>query len=90
MAGELKKKPYAAYRNIIYPALLIFLLFYLIPAGIVAIQNFFKLVVFGGWRISEFGKKIELFSLRPVNIFYQELWSWFKCLSQGICPLYKK
>ncbi len=79
------KKP--AYKNIIYGIILAGFIFYLLPVGIITIKNFFKLVFFGGWRMDEFSKNVELFSTHPVNDFYRELWSWLKCLTRGVCPL---
>ncbi len=90
MTPELKKKKHPAYKNIISGiiwVLFIFFIFYLLPVGLLTIKNFFKLVVFSGWRMDEFAKSIELFSIRPVNDFYMELWGWLKCLSRGVCSL---
>jgi len=87
MTPELKKKKRPAYKNIIYSIIFLGFIFYLLPVGLLTIKNFFKLVAFSGWRIDEFAKSIELFSIRPVNDFYMEFWSWLKCLSRGVCSL---
>ena len=85
-----KNKKYAVYKTIVYVIIFLGFIFYLLPVGIITAKNLFKLVVFSGWRMEEFVKKIELFSVRPVNDSYMELYSWMKCLSKGVCSLKSK
>ncbi|MFH0913196.1 MAG: hypothetical protein V1884_02815 [Candidatus Omnitrophota bacterium] len=81
------KKKRSLYKNIIYGTFFIACIFYLLPIVVITIKNLFKLVLFSGWRMDEFVKSIELFSIRPVNDFYRELSSWMKCLFRGVCSL---
>jgi hypothetical protein len=53
------------------------------PAIIILIVNFFKLVVFGDWKMSEFSEFNEYYgslSWGRVNLFYKHLFDWFSTL----------
>lgn len=54
-------------------ALIIFLIAYIVPVGICLIVNFFKEVIFGDYKLSEFDWKF--YSFEQVNGFYQGIYN---------------
>lgn len=49
---------------------------YILPAGVSLVINFWKLVMFGSWTMSEFKKELSGFMFAPVNNFYKGIWLW--------------
>lgn len=65
---------------IVSPILILPLIFYVGPALVILVVNFFKAVVFGDATTSDFGKYFYQLSFERVNIFYQNIYSWVQAL----------
>ena len=63
---------------------LVILIFFFLPVVVLGFINFFKLVVFGEWTMSQFQDSLPALSIDPVKTFVLQAIYWGKSLFQRV------